>query len=458
MALGSSAPEILLSIIEILGNGFEAGDLGPNTIVGSAAYNLFVIIGYCVLIVPKGENRRIKHLRVFFVTASWSVFAYIWLYVIIAQSSPGVIEVWEGLITFLFFPITVLTAYGADQKIFVGNFLEKKIKASTIHRDSEVGSVEEGHRLSILENGGMKKDNSDLHQSDNSSEIRLFEDHRRDYINILHEMRIKNPGVGIDELQRLAEVEILKRGPKSRAYYRIQATRKLIGGSNNVKKKVIENEKRDLAKSKSNLETALETNVSDQMTEIFFDPPHYTCFESVGSLEVYVSRRGGDLGRTILVDYRTENGTAEAVTDFEYAEGTIVFLPLETHKTIVIKIIDDDVYEEDEHFYIRLFNQRYLESNKADEARCDFATLTIAHPDLATVMILDDDHGGVFVFPDETVECIENCQTLRVKVLRTSGARGKVKIPYKTVDGTSIAGKDYGAVEDVLTFYNNEIE
>uniref|UniRef100_A0AC34RE45 Sodium/calcium exchanger membrane region domain-containing protein n=1 Tax=Panagrolaimus sp. JU765 TaxID=591449 RepID=A0AC34RE45_9BILA len=34
MALGSSAPEILLSVIEIFGNGFEAGDLGPSTIVG----------------------------------------------------------------------------------------------------------------------------------------------------------------------------------------------------------------------------------------------------------------------------------------------------------------------------------------------------------------------------------------------------------------------------------------
>merc|ERR1712126_610280 len=43
MALGSSAPEILLSIIEIVGNNFKAGELGPGTIVGSAAFNLFVI-------------------------------------------------------------------------------------------------------------------------------------------------------------------------------------------------------------------------------------------------------------------------------------------------------------------------------------------------------------------------------------------------------------------------------
>ena len=54
MALGSSTPEILLSIIEICGNGFEAGDLGPGTIVGSAAFNLFVIIGICVYCIPDG--------------------------------------------------------------------------------------------------------------------------------------------------------------------------------------------------------------------------------------------------------------------------------------------------------------------------------------------------------------------------------------------------------------------
>lgn len=36
MALGSSAPEILLSVIEMFAKNFKAGDLGPGTIVGSA--------------------------------------------------------------------------------------------------------------------------------------------------------------------------------------------------------------------------------------------------------------------------------------------------------------------------------------------------------------------------------------------------------------------------------------
>jgi hypothetical protein len=33
MALGSSAPEILLSVIELLGNDFKSGELGPSCIV-----------------------------------------------------------------------------------------------------------------------------------------------------------------------------------------------------------------------------------------------------------------------------------------------------------------------------------------------------------------------------------------------------------------------------------------
>lgn len=97
---------------------FQAGELGPGTIVGSAAYNLFVITAICVSVIPDGEVRKIKHLRVFFVTATWSVFAYVWLYVILSVTSPGRVEVWEALLTLAFFPATVCTAYAADRRMY----------------------------------------------------------------------------------------------------------------------------------------------------------------------------------------------------------------------------------------------------------------------------------------------------------------------------------------------------
>lgn len=80
------------------GHNFNAGELGPGTIVGSAAFNMFVIIGLCVWVIPDGESRKIKHLRVFFITAFWSIFAYIWLYLILAVISPGIVEVCFKLI------------------------------------------------------------------------------------------------------------------------------------------------------------------------------------------------------------------------------------------------------------------------------------------------------------------------------------------------------------------------
>lgn len=49
MALGSSAPEILLAVSEVCTKIDQpAGELGPSTIVGSAAFNLLFISAVCI--------------------------------------------------------------------------------------------------------------------------------------------------------------------------------------------------------------------------------------------------------------------------------------------------------------------------------------------------------------------------------------------------------------------------
>jgi solute carrier family 8 (sodium/calcium exchanger) len=101
MALGSSAPEILLSVIEIFSGDFFSGALGPSTIVGSAAINLFGISAVCMVALPDGEGRTIKETGVFLVTASASVFAYVWLLAILQWSSPNVVTITEGVLTFM---------------------------------------------------------------------------------------------------------------------------------------------------------------------------------------------------------------------------------------------------------------------------------------------------------------------------------------------------------------------
>jgi len=114
MALGSSAPEILLALNDIIKNEFYEGRLGPSTIVGSAAFNLFVIVAVCVNSVPDGEVRVIKEMGVFVVTALFSLFAYAWLLYIVQFNTRDVIEVWEGTVTFAFFPVLVFVSYATD--------------------------------------------------------------------------------------------------------------------------------------------------------------------------------------------------------------------------------------------------------------------------------------------------------------------------------------------------------
>ena len=58
---------------------------------------------------------------VFAVTGITSVFAYLWLIIILQISSPDYIDVWEAAVTFAMFPVLVLVAYffdiGLPQKV-----------------------------------------------------------------------------------------------------------------------------------------------------------------------------------------------------------------------------------------------------------------------------------------------------------------------------------------------------
>ena len=57
--------------------------------MGSASFNLLVIIAVCVVGIPKGESRRIRRMKVFATTAFFQLFAYAWLYVVLLLSSPN---------------------------------------------------------------------------------------------------------------------------------------------------------------------------------------------------------------------------------------------------------------------------------------------------------------------------------------------------------------------------------
>ena len=110
MALGSSAPEILLNVIDAFSGEFHASKLGPGTIVGSAAFNLFVITAVCIVAIPAGEVRTIRSMGVFVTTAVWSIWAYLWLFIILIVWTPDIITIAEAALTCGFLVILIIQA------------------------------------------------------------------------------------------------------------------------------------------------------------------------------------------------------------------------------------------------------------------------------------------------------------------------------------------------------------
>ena len=80
---------------------------------------------------------------------------------------------------------------------------------------------------------------------------------------------------------------------------------------------------------------------------------NYTVDEDGGVVEVEVLRTGGDNG-TVSVNYRTQDGSARADSDYVPTAGTLTFDPGETSKTVTIPIIDDIAFEADESFSLVL--------------------------------------------------------------------------------------------------------
>lgn len=410
MALGSSAPEILLNVIFIFADGFFQEGLGPSTIVGSAAFNLFIISAVCVLAIPTGEVRRIKEMPVYAVTAFFSVFAYLWLLFILMVSSPNILEVWEGLTTFLFFPLMVVLAYAADR----------------------------GHFSAICAGATRSKD---------KDKIVVSMDMSKEDLAILEAKIRQEHGPHISEQQVMKFIEHEHQAPKTRAQYRVGAIREFTGGK-----------KLDVTRSEeSALYNIMPTNgnTHDDRVEVIsktvypiveFAASQYTVLESKKVVRIHVIRKG-DLKSTATVNYRTKDGTASAPGDYEEKKGSLQWKPEEVMQTIEVRIVDDSGCEDDESFYVM------LEPNPASP------DTRIGTKETAKVVIIDDDEPGVLKFEQEVVQATECASDVdcAITVKRASGGSGKVTCEYRTEEDSAIENSDYIPVSGTLEFADGQM-
>ena len=105
-------PEILIAVFTTISTiEVKPSELGPSTIVGSAAFNLLVISGVSVIAVGE-EVKGIKDMNVFAVTSAFSIFAYLWMYYVVNDQY---VTKTEAIWTFVFFFLLVGISYCCDR-------------------------------------------------------------------------------------------------------------------------------------------------------------------------------------------------------------------------------------------------------------------------------------------------------------------------------------------------------
>lgn len=449
MALGSSAPEILLSIIELISNDMHSGELGPSTIVGSAAFNLFCIVAVCVVAIPADDTRIIMNLRVYSITAITSILAYIWLAIILIWSSPDVIELWEALITFFAFPVLVCVAYWADKWKDAGwrrkHPLFRHFTSSKVDNSEQTPSViidiknPDGSALSTEEIAKMVKQLKQVHFQQMSEE---------DAVKMVTEKMIQNQ-------------------PKSRSYYRVNAVRTMFAGRRVTNRLLLEQNKDQLAELSIPKDELIEVgsgppspnrspfgsrSMSGRLSReaslaaelasrsyVGFASQKYAVIECAAKVTISVIRTGvSDFPLT--VHYKTCDGSAKAGSDYHAAEGTVEFAADQTNAEISILIVDDNEPEPNKSFTVDL-------SDVQDNGK---GTILAPRGISTNITIIDDDVAGTFVFPEEYISVSENAKQVLVRVNRENGNCGNVSLQYRTLDGTAIEGKDYIACSGTL--------
>jgi len=422
MALGSSAPEIMLNVIGIIKDDFEVSTLGPSTIVGSAAFNLLVIIAVCVMAIPDGETRYIKEFPTYVCTAVFSLFAYLWLCIIIELDAFGknTVSVAEGTMTFLWFPILVGLAYLLD----VGYCF---------------GKDESSHK-NILAVELTKEELAEL-------ECQVRRQH----------------GADLTEEQVAKFVQIECGQPWSRAHYRVQATRQMFKGKRVQvqnssalgrfgtktisslgafvgKKKVVPLDEEPASPKSDEFRPAGSISLE-------FSTPKYAVLESAGTIRLQINRKG-DLTSACTVEFATRDGTAKDKTDYQAKSGTIRFDKGVETQFISLDIVNDNAFEEDEEFYVDL-KTPFSETNH---------DIQLGEFSVATVVIIDDDNPGYIKYPKDTLEVNETLadNEVAIQVVREKGSSGLVTCKYHTEDASAVAGIDFESVDGTLEFPDGE--
>ena len=141
----------------------------------------------------------------------------------------------------------------------------------------------------------------------------------------------------------------------------------------------------------------------------------------------------------VVVDYASADGSAIAGEDYSQKSGRIVFTPGQKVKTRTVTIIDDDLIEGDEQFFMRLSNP----------------VNSVIAQSSATVTITDDDFNPAIVLESEQISVNEG-SSVDLRFRLSKAAAKNVVVSYSLLEGSAQAGSDYIDKSGVIVFKPGE--
>ena len=193
LLLGSSFPLIFLCIVECLGRGFMSGDLGPSTLLGSSAFNTFVVIG--IIVSTSGQVKKVKNVWGLLAAMIGLKLVCVWLTATMSLISYGQIDIWEATVTIILCIIIIIAVL-----IIIG--ISKYFNYSRI---CNMFSYKRKHRTEE------------------------YEENFEHYQLLMTKFEAKYPELTEKELiEKVSECGTCRR-PKSWAYYMVKITNKIAG-------------------------------------------------------------------------------------------------------------------------------------------------------------------------------------------------------------------------------------
>eukprot|EP00892_Ulva_mutabilis_P009646 jgi/Ulvmu1/7053/UM033_0113.1 len=500
MALGSSAPEIMIAVIEtVVSLGSTPGEIGPSTIVGSAAFNLLIISAVCIMAVPEGEVKSISEFSVFIWTAIVSLWAYMWMLIVYQFWTPDQVTMLEAFLTLAFMPVLIGVAYMLDAKpwqkgVAAEAYIEPQLYQIVV---GARGTDDEGHQYTITREEIHDFRRSHQLQTQDEHEVAKLVAHSKHYgeganavvdlvsaiepdsksfplpgmqgapmldttwynnrsssekAKILHalaELRSNKKEAGFEPEISEHEVEavvknVVRRQSKemSALQYKINARNALTGRSHvslAYASSIDPKERPPLKRSSAPADYSLA-----HLCKLRFASEEYRVLESQMHvrLAVHCHRPSEASDLLVSVRYRTRDGSAQAGADYEEAQGMLLFEPGTSTQQLMLTVFEDDEVEEDEDFYVDL-----LDVNPPN--------VFLQHS-TARVTIVDTTEAGVLQFEDTHISVPALHRSVDVSVIRKGGCSGVMKVDYFTQSDTAVAGLDFRHTEGSLVFDSGE--